>query len=341
MNKTVFAFVTVSVFVAAIPAVAQTPTSAVINFETLLNPGDYSGAPEFDPFASGTEFNDLINGVFGPSAGPGSQDWLKFLGQIVIPNYTGDGTYTSTSDGLGIYLHSPLLNRIETVSWRTEGALSAASLALPAGRADGQPTQQRDDIYVPDFDPNGVVSVTISGSSVTIDYLLDFDALPATNSVFLRDGVTDTDISDRLNAVGSRFLSIGVNGTGTDTADLFEVGVDDASIPYGAFYTLDPLLNGNLANTIVDTSLALLRNEIANEGNTVGEGNISTTGRSNTEAVDFFEDPYAGRDGEFVAVFDLVGAPLATTVALTIPEPGSASLALAGLAALVARRRRK
>ncbi|MEM7082092.1 MAG: hypothetical protein AAF465_05120 [Pseudomonadota bacterium] len=293
--------------------------TAVINFTTALGPGNYSGVAALDPFIPGTEFNDLINGVFGPGASP---DWLRFNGQIVLNNFIGDGTYVVTPDGVGnggIFLHSPLLNRIETSTWRTEGPLTAASLAEGAGVFDGDPTTVRDDIYLPDLTPNGVITVTIAGDDVNINYVLDFTTLDPTNAVFLRDGVTPTDLFDRLDEANAKFELIGVDGGGTAVTTTATANVDDQDIPYGVYFNFESFLNGNLSNTVSDLDFfgmgqgALTRGIIRNE---VAAGNVSIDGLGG----DPLPDPFAAEEGT-VTFFDLNGgADLSTTVSV-VPDP--------------------
>lgn len=253
--------------------------SAVINFTADLT--SYTGTPTLSPFVPGTALNALINGQ-GGFAGLGSDDWQRFTGQVYIPNFTGDGTYTATPDGsggAGIYLHSPLLNRIEAVSLRTESPLTADSLAASAGRADGNPTQNRDDIYLPDFEPNAVTTITISGNEVTIDYFLDFQTLDDTNAAFLRNGVTPTQIGDLLLAEGVQFGSIGVTGNATAAVQSATIGsgVED-TFPYGGFNLFDAVVSGNLSNTIVPTTRGVIDNEIAaNNITPAGSGGRQTS----------------------------------------------------------------
>ncbi|MEM6638991.1 MAG: hypothetical protein AAF610_03730 [Pseudomonadota bacterium] len=297
--------------------------TAVINFTTALAETDYSGVDGVNPFIPGTELNNLINGVFGPGASP---DWLRFNAQIILDNFVGDGTYTVTSDGTGnggIFLHSPLLNRLETSTWRTEGPLSAQSLTDGAGVFDGDPTAQRDDIYLPDFTPNGTFTVTIDGNDVTVDYDLDFSTLPATNAVFLRDGVTPTALSMRLDAANAKFDFIGVDGSGTATVTVATAGVDDGDIPFGVYFNFDDFLAGNLSNTISDLDFfgpgqgALTRGIIRNE---LAANNITINGQGG----DPLPDPFANQAGT-VTFFDLNGGADFTTTVVVSPDPDTDS----------------
>ncbi|MEM1109581.1 MAG: PEP-CTERM sorting domain-containing protein [Planctomycetota bacterium] len=318
--------------------------SAVINFTSSLAESGFSVDPgvinpdALNPFAAGSELNDLVNGVFGPGEGLGTNlDWLRFTGQIYIPDFSGDGTYeiTPTNGVGGIYLHSPLLNRIEAVSVRTEGALTAASIAAGAGRADGNPTQNRDDFYFPDFTPNGTATVTINGSDVTIDYDLDFSTLSGPNSQFFREETTDTDLSDRLTDARQQFGFIGVDGTATAVVQSAVIGSgDEDEFAYGAYNPLSEVLNGNLANTIVPSTRFVVSTEIA-------AGNITTDGRLTSDPstpTELIPDPFIGETGD-TFFYDLTGAGDLSTSILLIPEPGTAALLLAAAGVLVARRR--
>ncbi|MEM9174448.1 MAG: PEP-CTERM sorting domain-containing protein [Myxococcota bacterium] len=338
MKKLVILCASVGALLAG-PALAQ--DSAVINFTADLN--SYSGIASLDPFAAGTPVNGLVQGTSSFALdfqdGVVREEWLQLDGQIVIPNFTGDGTYTITPDGLGdggIYLLSPLLNRVETVSLRTEGPLQASSIAAGFGRQDGQPTQQRDDIYLPDFTPNGTTIVTISGNNVSIDYDLDFNTLSDENARFLRDGVTTTGISIVLDAEAAQFENISVVGSATATVSSEAKGGTAATTPYGGFTTVqDPLLDGNLANTITGTTLGLLETEIA-------AGNISSDGRNLPTTVFLTLADLApfNTPGGTNFFYDLTGTSLDASVTI-VPEPTTALLALLGLAGLSASGRRK
>ncbi|MBB85346.1 MAG: hypothetical protein CL931_16170 [Deltaproteobacteria bacterium] len=320
-----------SAFIAG-PALAQ--NSAVINFSADLT--SYSGVPGLNPFTAGTPVNDLVNGNFGSvQDGVNRPDWLNMDGQIVIPDFTGDGTYTITPDGLGdggIFLFSPILNRVETVSWRTEAGITTPGF----GRADGNTPTQRDDIYFPDFSPNGTATVTIAGNDVSIDYDLDFNNLPTTNAEFLRSGVTPTDISNVLSGFGATFSNISVLGSGTATTSFEAKGGTSATTPFGGYTSLtDGELLGNLSNTIVGTTLGMLENEINN-------GNISSDGRNlpSTVFMQLAEIAPFNTPGGTNIFFDLSGTPLDASVTV-VPEPSTALLAMLGLAGLSAAGRRK
>ncbi|MEM6331433.1 MAG: PEP-CTERM sorting domain-containing protein [Planctomycetota bacterium] len=326
---------------------AHAQNSAVINFVGNLE--TYTGTPFLDPDLPGTPVNQLVNGEFptwDPTLPPGSVaeplqsnslDWLRFQGQIVIPDFQGDGRYIAQPDGMGfggagIYLHNPVLNRIETVSLRTEGPLTGPSAAL-AGRVDGDELEQRDDIYLPDFTPNGVAIIDIAGDNVTISYELDFLNLPRDNAEFFRDGVTPTDISNIVTGVGERFLSIGVEGGGTAMTTTATIGTNDQSIPYGAYFTFEPVVGGNLGNTIVDLTVGILETEIA-------ANNISSNGLNNADTVFLTELPAYGAPGGTVTFFDLTMGPDLSVSVATSPEPASALLVMVSAAGLAARRRR-
>ncbi|MEM8782491.1 MAG: hypothetical protein AAGE65_06485 [Planctomycetota bacterium] len=316
----------------AVPAPFAAADSAVFNFTSNLT--SYSGADALSPFIPGTAFNALVNGQ-GGFAGLASDDWLRFTGQIYLPDFNGDGTYeiTPTNNVGGLYLHSPLLNRLEAVSLRTEGPLTQASLDAGDGRADGQLTANRDDIYLPDFTPNGTATVTVEGDDVTIDYVLNFTTLTDENAAFLRNGVTPTQIADLLAAAGQRFGSVGVNGTGTAAVQSAAIGSgDEDGFAFGGYSLFDAVVEGNLSNTIVPTTRGVIDNEIA-------AGNISSDGRSATNpATTFLTDPFAGESGT-TFFFDLTGAgDLDASVAL-VPEPGAALAAIAGTGVLLRRRR--
>ncbi|MEM9480529.1 MAG: hypothetical protein AAGA58_12820 [Verrucomicrobiota bacterium] len=330
MTKKILTTVSACAVLATATANVQANT-AVINF--FANTTSYSGPDSLSPFVPGGPTHALINGL-GGFAGLASPDWQRFTGQIYIPNFTGDGTYTN-ADGLGIYFHSPLLNRIEAVSLRTEGALTAASLSAGAGRVDGAPTQNRDDIYLPDFDPNGVITVMISGNTVNIDYALDFSTLPDTNAGFLRDGTTPTQISNILDAEGQQFSFIGASGSGTAVVETATIGVDDEDIPYGGYNEFDAVVSGNLGNTIVDLTRGIIDNEIA-------AMNISSDGRSadTTTNTVFLVDPFALESGT-VTLFDLTGGPDFNASIALIPEPTVAPFMLLAALGFIAHRRRK
>jgi hypothetical protein len=340
---------------------ATAADSAVINFTAELKPGGYSGVGAVDPFKTGSVVNNLVNGVgIGSPFGP-TNEWLKIDAQIVISEFTGDGTYTIGGPGGtagGIYLVSPLLNRLETVSLRTEGPLQPASLALGAGRADGQPTVQRDDIYLPDFTPNGVATVTIAGDSVSIDYDLDFSTLPPENGRFLREGeafpgdptnsppippgFAPTGLSAALDDAGARFAALGISGSLTAAVSTEGKG-PNATTPFGGYTALDEVYNvgaigGVLGNTIVPTSLALLNIEI-------DANNISSDGRSatNPETVLLPKDgalaPFFAATGHLV-FFALVGAGTFDVSATVGPLPAAAFLMAPAAGMLVGFRRR-
>ncbi|MEM1012578.1 MAG: MYXO-CTERM sorting domain-containing protein [Planctomycetota bacterium] len=313
--------------------------SAVINFTTNLTSYEGpAGVETLSPFVPGTALNALVNGLDG-FAGLGSPDWLRFSGQIYIPDYTGPGTYSITPDnGVGgIYLHSPLLNRLEAVSLRTEGPLTQASIDAGAGRADGNATQNRDDIYLPDFTPNAVTTVTITPSNeVTIDYDLDFSTLSDENAGFLRDGVTPTQISVLLEDAGQKFGFIGVDGTGVANVQSAIIGSgDEDDFAYGGFSLFETVVEGNLSNTIVPTTRGVIDNEVA-------AMNISSDGRSTDPTTDtvFLTDPFAGESGE-TFFFDLTGGPdfFASAQLVLVPEPTTATLGLLALGGLLRRRR--
>ncbi|MEM7577757.1 MAG: hypothetical protein AAF328_09800 [Planctomycetota bacterium] len=326
--------------------------SAVIQFTANLPDGNFVGPPQLDPYngnlitvpdgSGGTvqitesALFALVNDLAFPGT-PGGQDWLRFAGQIYIPDFTGDGTYTiggNNSDG-GLYLHSPLLNRIEAVSVRTEGPLTAGSLALGAGRADGNLTQNRDDFYFPDFDPNGIATVTITGDDVSIDYELDFSTLDDTNAAFLRNGVTPTQIGDALLAAGVQFDNIGVEGGGTAAVQSAAIGSSgDDLFPYGAFNPFAAGIDGNLSNTIVPSLREVVELETA-ASNITSDGRLVSDPTTPTTVI---PNPFLGESGT-TFFFDLTGAgDLDASVSL-IPEPATAAV-LAGIGLMATRRRR-
>ncbi|MEM9752450.1 MAG: hypothetical protein AAF916_03600 [Planctomycetota bacterium] len=338
---------------AAGASVSAWADSAVINFTANLPDGNFSGPPELDPYNSNlitvpdgsggtvqiteSALFALVNDFAFPGT-PGGQDWLRFAGQIYIPDFAGEGTYTiggNNSDG-GFYLHSPLLNRLEAVSLRTEGPLTAGSIALGAAPADGDPSQNRDDFYFPDFDPNGIATVTISGSDVTINYLLDFSTLDDTNAAFLRNGVTPTQIGDALLAAGVQFDEIAVTGGGSAVVESALIGSGDEDLfPYGAFNPFAAGIDGNLSNTIVPSLRGVVELETAAQ-------NITTDGRlvsDPTTPTEIILNPFLAETGA-TFFYDLTGAgDLDASVSLVVPEPTSAGL-LAGLGLLALRQRR-
>lgn len=318
--------------------------SAVINFTATLNPGGYSGVAALDPFVPGTITNNLATGVIGPG-GANSGDYLRFDGQVVISDFSGDGTYVvGGGTGGGIYFQSPLLNRIEAVSLRTEGAITAASQALGAGRRDGGTLQNRDDIYLPDFNPNGVATVTVSGNNVSLDYLLDFSTLPITNAEFLRNGDTPTQIGDVLAANNAVFGSIGANGSG-NAAPVVSAKGASATTPFGGYTSLSPDVGGNLSNTIVPTTIELLFNEIA-AGNITSDGRLVSDPTTDTEIFDPLNNPFYAEYAPFFQdtgdfyFYDLTGAGIAATVS-TVPVPAAVWLFASALAGMIGIKRRK
>ena len=300
-------------------ASAQTDT-AVINFNGDVT--TYAGTDRLNPFLPGTILFDLEAGNF-PFNGLEGDDYTAFNGQIIIPDYQGAGTYTSSADGLGIFLHSPVLNRIETVSLRTERGVTAPGV----GRTDGMPSVNRDDIYAPDFTPNGSFSVTISATNeVSISYSVDFSNISNENALFLREDGQETGISallrDEANGpngdapgvidpVGPDAVQLTVfefSGTTPATAAIFNNdGVDDAAVPYGGYFDLDTPIFGNLSNTITDLTRGALRIEIGNN-NVSTDGRLVTDPLTPTELIGF--DDLNGLDsgtGGQVYFFDLNG----------------------------------
>lgn len=320
--------------------------SAVINFTATLGSGGYSGVESLDPFIAGTPTYDLVNGT-GFFSSPASPDWLSFDGQITISDFQGDGTYTiggSGNDAGGIYFVSPLLNRIEAVSLRTEGPLTAESQALGAGRRDGQALGNRDDIYLPDFTPNGVATVTISGNDVTLDYLLDFSTLPITNAEWLRNGDTPTQISGILAANNARFASIGASGSGSILSVVSAKGAF-SSTPFGGYTSLSADVGGNLSNTIVPTTIELLNNEIA-AGNITSDGRLVSDPTTPTEIFDPLTNPLYAEYAPFFAdvgdfyFYDLTGTSINASVSV-VPAPAAVWLWLCGSGLLALLRRKQ
>ncbi|MEM6980619.1 MAG: PEP-CTERM sorting domain-containing protein, partial [Planctomycetota bacterium] len=283
----------------------------------------------------------------------GSDDWLRFNGQIAIRNFTGDGTYTigpGGSDAGGIYYVSPLLNRVETDTWRTNTGVTGTNWSGIAP-ADGDPTANEDDVYLPDFSPNGTATVTISGTAVSINYGLDFSTLPITNAEFFRGGSTPTEISDILTAEGAFLSFIGVDGSGTAVVEEFLEGAD-GDAPFGGYNALDEEFSppgdpispaiGNLSNTLIDTNYEFLREEIAD--GTIARSTSDPTlltftgpGATNPDLAPFLDG--AGT----TTFFDLTGgAPLDGFIATAIPEPGTFSaLVVSGALVATSRRRRR
>lgn len=315
------------------PAVSRADT-AVVNFIADVN--QYFGITAFDPFTPGSVISDLENGL-GGFVGNASDDWTKLVGQIVIDDYVGPGTYTASPTGgtgplgttdVGVYLHGALLNRIEAVSRRTAGPITFPG----AGRQDGNPPVANDDIYLPNYNPLGVASVTIAPTGeVSVQYELDFTLLPPENGRFLREtspGVfVPTALSMNLDAFGASFENITIEGSGTPVTTTATIGTDDDLIPYGGYWPLDPNIAGNLSNTIVPTTRGLIRNELSNNNILTGTGGTPIA------------DPLTGQSGT-AFFFDLTGDNLPMSVTV-VPEPASAVLVgMVGLAGLGLRRHR-
>ncbi|MEM7467038.1 MAG: hypothetical protein AAF387_09155 [Pseudomonadota bacterium] len=316
--------------------------TAVINFTATLMPGGYSGVAALDPFQAGTVTNNLVNGLV--AGAPASQDWLKFDAQVVISNFSGDGTYEiGGADAGGIYFQSPLLNRIEAVSIRSEGALQQDTIDLGVGRRDGNPTQNRDDFYLPDFDPNGIATITINGTSVSVDYALDFSTLPITNAEFLRNGDTSTQISDTLAANNAVFSFIGASGTGTATP-VVQANDGTSNTPYGSYTSLSPDVGGNLSNTLVPLTLEALNIEIA-AGNITSDGRLVSDLTTPTEEFDGGNNGYLPGNLPFfdaagdVTFYDLTGQTFEASVSV-VPVPAAVYLLAPAFGMLMARRRK-
>ncbi|MEN1680577.1 MAG: hypothetical protein AAGJ46_13390 [Planctomycetota bacterium] len=330
-----------------------TADTAVINFTTdLLAPSAYTGPAEFDPFNPSSITDALINGE-GGFLGDASPDWTRLAGQIVIDNYTGPGTYSTSADGssgVGVYVHGALLNRIETRTTRTFGPITAASTALGAAPADGDPPARNDDIYLPTYTPLGVASVTITEPTtgnfvVDVDYDLDFTTLPEENARFLRvvpvspmdpTGFRATALSTNLDAFGAKFRNISVSDTAAATVTSGEIGVSDDLIPYGGFNPFDAVAAGNLSNTIVDLTRGVVRNELAASNIRVGTSDPTAMPPSVSPPIS--DDPLAGQSGT-AFFFDLTAGNLASSVVI-VPEPSAAAVIAAGFSAVAARRRR-
>lgn len=325
------------------PAPADT---AIVNFVGGLTPGSFAGPDDLNPFiANGNPLNAFVNSPI-----PNATDLLRADGQVYIEDFTlnptGTTTFSSNTPGVKFLLHSPLLERIETDTWRIEGP---SSNGTQENDLDGGPVKQRTKVYLPADNTFGEVQVTFdaSGNLTDLNYLLDFGS----------PGVPlFTDTSEVGNAIlqDVAFQQISVESDGAAFTSSNVGAVDSAAADdqaYGLFTQLEPAVYPPTASvsigTIWQTTRGLLNDEVLNNTDEIGgsTSNISSDGRldggsfpSSLEPANdvYLGDLFAGETGDlfvYNGTSDLV-------VGVVIPEPTTAGLFVAG-AGLLARRRRR
>ncbi|MBG86573.1 MAG: hypothetical protein CMO80_06700 [Verrucomicrobiales bacterium] len=276
--------------------VPASPAGAIqVNFTGSLSPSTFSGPGSINPYLPGNALSAYI------AANPGQVgvDILRVDGQFYLANWDGsDGTFTSgVTPGARFFLHSPLLERIEADTWRIEGPSDHGTQT-----GSGDPVSQRKKILLPKESTFGRASLRIeNGVPVELTYFLDF----ATPGI---PGFENTALS------GIEFKAIGLSSGGVNfgTGQSYQLGVDDGNVPYGfnSALAVGAHPSGVAGGTVMNTTRALLRNEINNntdEGTPAGpRPNISADGRqdgairssaSTPVANHYLADPFANESG--------------------------------------------
>ncbi|MEM7312625.1 MAG: hypothetical protein AAF497_05685 [Planctomycetota bacterium] len=289
----------------------------IVSFVAELQPGNFTGPAEINPFDPSTQ----IGG--GVAANP---DLIKMDAQFIVkdfdPNFSGTYSFMKgggSDAGVEFFAHSPLLERIEALTTRIgsnspQGYSANTKILLP--RTDNSTTTDDNGITTTGFFGNGQLVVE-NGVPVSLSYDLGPESLSSFDFLFNPSSL------EELSVIGSSFSL--ENSYDLDTPG----AADDA--PYG----FNTTLMGAPGSTVLDSTRGIIQAELDAPFAGGGTGNLLTT-RESSGGVPLPFDPLDGTGTLYH--YSLSGAEMFVTA--VVPEPASGVLAMLSFLGLFATLRR-
>ena len=287
--------------------------SLMVSFTGGLSVENFTGPDSISPFVAGNALSAFI-------ASTNELDVLRVDGQFYLEGWDGtDGTFTTNvTPGAKFFLHSPLLERLETDTWRAEGASNHGTQT-----GAGADISQRKKFLLPTASTYGSASVTVeNGVPTSLTYALDFST----------EGVPGFE-GTALEVVEFQTISLDSGNAVFGAPETYTIGTDDDDAPYGfnTVLTAGSHPAGVLSGTVINTTRGMLRNEINNNTDEAGgnTANISSNGRldgavlpsaaSPAEGEVYLADPFANESG-VLTVFTATGLDVSVSAEPVLPE---------------------
>ena len=297
--------------------------SLMVSFTGGLSVENFTGPDSISPFVAGNALSAFI-------ASTNELDVLRVDGQFYLEGWDGtDGTFTTNvTPGAKFFLHSPLLERLETDTWRAEGASNHGTQT-----GAGADISQRKKFLLPTASTYGSASVTVeNGVPTSLTYALDFST----------EGVPGFE-GTALEVVEFQTISLDSGNAVFGAPETYTIGTDDDDAPYGfnTVLTAGSHPAGVLSGTVINTTRGMLRNEINNNTDEAGgnTANISSNGRldgavyfdeelnsyryhpsaaSPAEGEVYLADPFANESG-VLTVFTATGLDVSVSAEPVLP----------------------